>query len=57
MDCGPVILRREVAIRGNDTLETLADRVHQAEDAILPQAINIACARILDAKNQSGALG
>jgi len=56
MDCGPVILRREVAIRGNDALETLSDRVHLAEDAILPQAINIACARILGAKNQSSAL-
>jgi phosphoribosylglycinamide formyltransferase-1 len=47
MDVGPVILRREVAIRPGDDLDTLAERVHAAEDEILPQAIEEVCTSIM----------
>ncbi len=46
MDVGPVILKREVPRLPNDTLETLSERVHAAEDEILPQAIEIVCKRL-----------
>lgn len=43
MDVGPVILKREVPRQPDDTLATLAHRVHAAEDELLPQAIEIVC--------------
>jgi formyltetrahydrofolate-dependent phosphoribosylglycinamide formyltransferase len=51
MDVGPVILRREVPVVPGDTLETLAARVHAAEDAILPIGIARACRRVYAFKN------
>jgi phosphoribosylglycinamide formyltransferase-1 len=47
MDSGPVILKREVRIYPNDSLEILARRVHQAEDEILPLAIAHVCDTLL----------
>jgi phosphoribosylglycinamide formyltransferase-1 len=47
VDTGPIILKREVVIRPGDTLETVTDRVHEAEDDILPQAIELACEKII----------
>ncbi len=41
MDVGPIILKREVPRLPDDTLEMLTNRVHAAEDEILPQAIEI----------------
>lgn len=38
-DIGPVILKEEVRIRSNDTLETFEKRIHEAEHRILPTAI------------------
>ena len=47
MDAGPVILQREVPRLPTDTLSTLSERVHAAEDELLPQSIEIACQRLL----------
>ncbi len=41
VDSGPVILRQEVPVLKSDTIHTLADRVHNVEDEILPRAIDI----------------
>jgi folate-dependent phosphoribosylglycinamide formyltransferase PurN len=46
MDAGPVLLQREVPILPGDTYETLADRIHAAEDELLPRAIEIACQKL-----------
>ncbi len=48
MDAGPLLLQREVPILPGDTPDTLGNRIHAAEDALLPQAIEIACRQILD---------
>lgn len=45
MDAGPILLKREVPIYPHDTLATLTDRIHKAEDELLPQGIEIACLR------------
>ncbi|MCC3376439.1 phosphoribosylglycinamide formyltransferase [Cohnella sp. REN36] len=39
MDSGPIIAQRAVEIRGDDTEETLAERVHAVEHALLPEAV------------------
>lgn len=41
LDDGPVILQATVKVKSNDTAETLADRVHQQEHRIYPQAIRM----------------
>lgn len=46
MDTGPILVKREVRIHPNDTLETLAARVHRVEDEILPLAIENVCAQL-----------
>ncbi|MDO8503489.1 MAG: formyltransferase family protein [bacterium] len=46
VDVGKVILRGAVPIKSGDTVETLAERVHQKEDEILPQAIDIVVANM-----------
>jgi len=43
MDTGLIILKREVSLRHGDDLETLTERIHEAEDEILPQAIELIC--------------
>ena len=47
MDTGPVIIKREVRIHPNDTVETLGARVHRVEDEILPIAIEKVCQQML----------
>ena len=39
MDAGPVIGTTEVPIYRTDTLETLSNRMHQAEHALLVQSL------------------
>lgn len=39
LDDGPVILQATVNVKDNDTAETLADRVHEQEHRIYPEAI------------------
>ncbi len=41
LDDGPVILQARVAIKDNDTAETLATRVHEQEHRIYPEAIRL----------------
>ncbi len=43
VDTGPVILRSEVKIRKNDSVESLYERMKKEEHKILPQAINLFC--------------
>lgn len=40
-DHGPIILQRGVPVRDDDTVETLAHRVQEAEREALPEAINL----------------
>jgi phosphoribosylglycinamide formyltransferase-1 len=40
VDCGPVLLREEVPILPEDTLETLETRIHSVEHRLLVAAIN-----------------
>ncbi|OGW85296.1 MAG: phosphoribosylglycinamide formyltransferase [Omnitrophica bacterium RIFCSPHIGHO2_02_FULL_46_11] len=41
VDCGPIILQRKVAIKPDDTLETLEARVHAAEYELYPKALEL----------------
>lgn len=40
-DTGPIILQKEVAIREEDTLESLTERMHQVEHQLFPEAIRL----------------
>ncbi len=47
-DHGPIILQRQVPVMPNDTPDTLADRVFQAEKEVYPEAIRLfAAGRLL----------
>lgn len=39
MDAGPIILQEKVAVEPDDTLESLTEKIHQAEHRIYPRAI------------------
>lgn len=39
VDAGPIVAQAAVAVRDDDTLETLAARVHEAEHALYPEAV------------------
>jgi len=41
MDAGPIILQEQVRIEPQDTLESLEEKIHQAEHRIYPQAIDL----------------
>lgn len=41
MDHGPVILQRAVEIKDDDTEESLAERIHEVEHKLYPQAIKL----------------
>ena len=41
LDDGPVILQAKVEVKENDTSETLAERVHEQEHRIYPEAIRL----------------
>jgi phosphoribosylglycinamide formyltransferase 1 len=46
LDGGPILVQEEVPILEGDTVETLRERVHDAEYRILPQAIRMMEARL-----------
>jgi phosphoribosylglycinamide formyltransferase-1 len=46
LDAGPVLVQETVPILAGDTVETLRQRVHEAEHRILPQAIRLMEARL-----------
>jgi phosphoribosylglycinamide formyltransferase-1 len=50
LDAGPILVQEAVPILEGDTVETLRQRVHEAEHRILPQAI-----RLMEAKLVPGA--
>jgi phosphoribosylglycinamide formyltransferase-1 len=45
LDAGPILVQETVPILEDDTVETLRQRVHEAEHRILPQAIRLMEAR------------
>jgi phosphoribosylglycinamide formyltransferase-1 len=46
LDAGPILLQEAVPVVESDTVETLLERVHEAEYRILPQAIRLMEARL-----------
>ena len=46
LDAGPILVQEAVPILESDTVETLSQRVHDAEYGILPQAIQLMEARL-----------
>lgn len=48
LDAGPILLQEAVPILEGDTVETLRQRVHEAEYRILPQGIRLMEARLAD---------
>jgi phosphoribosylglycinamide formyltransferase-1 len=46
LDAGPILIQEAVPILEGDTVETLRQRVHEAEHRILPQAIRLMEARM-----------
>jgi phosphoribosylglycinamide formyltransferase-1 len=46
LDAGPILVQEAVTILEGDTVETLRQRVHEAEHRILPQAIRLMEARL-----------
>jgi len=46
VDAGPILLQQAVPIRVGDTVQTLRERVHEAEHRILPQAVRLMEARL-----------
>jgi phosphoribosylglycinamide formyltransferase-1 len=46
LDAGPILLQEAVPVVESDTVETLLERVHEAEYRILPQAIQLMEARL-----------
>ena len=48
LDAGPILIQEAVPILEGDTVETLRERVHEAEYRILPRAIRLMEARLAD---------
>jgi phosphoribosylglycinamide formyltransferase-1 len=46
LDAGPILVQEAVPVLESDTVETLRQRVHEAEYRILPQAIRLMEARV-----------
>ncbi|HKB33585.1 MAG TPA: phosphoribosylglycinamide formyltransferase [Candidatus Dormibacteraeota bacterium] len=46
LDAGPILVQEAVPVHEGDTVETLRQRVHEAEHRILPQAIRLMEARL-----------
>jgi phosphoribosylglycinamide formyltransferase-1 len=46
LDAGPILIQEAVPILEGDTVESLSQRVHEAEHRILPRAIRLMEARI-----------
>jgi len=53
LDAGPILIKESVPVLGDDTVESLRRRVHEAEYRILPEAIHVMEARLA----QSPAVG
>jgi formyltetrahydrofolate-dependent phosphoribosylglycinamide formyltransferase len=53
LDDGPVIGQRKVKILPRDDAESLAARVLKEEHKLYPEALDLFCREILDARNQS----
>ena len=51
LDAGPILLQETVPILEGDTVETLRERVHDAEYRILPAAIRLMEARLADSSS------
>ena len=47
LDAGPILVQEAVPILEGDTVETLRQRVHEAEHRILPQAIRLMEAKLV----------
>jgi phosphoribosylglycinamide formyltransferase-1 len=45
VDTGPVIASESVPVRADDTVESLRERVHDAEHRLLPKVVRELCAR------------
>lgn len=41
VDSGPIILQRSVMVREDDTASTLAERIHEHEHQLLPEAVRL----------------
>ncbi|NLT35491.1 MAG: phosphoribosylglycinamide formyltransferase [Gaiellales bacterium] len=41
MDSGPVIAQRPIAVFDDDTVDSLADRIHAAEHVVLPEVVEM----------------
>jgi phosphoribosylglycinamide formyltransferase 1 len=46
LDAGPILVQESVPVLPDDTVETLRERIHEAEHRILPQAIRLMEARL-----------
>lgn len=53
LDAGPILVQEAVPILESDTVETLRERVHEAEYRILPQAIRLMEARVAQSSSLS----
>jgi phosphoribosylglycinamide formyltransferase-1 len=47
LDAGPILVQEAVPILEGDTVETLRQRIHEAEHRILPQAVRLMEARLV----------
>jgi phosphoribosylglycinamide formyltransferase 1 len=54
LDAGPILLQEAVPVLEGDTVETLRQRVHEAESRILPQAIRLMEARLAPGARTKG---
>lgn len=48
LDAGPILVQETVPVLEGDTVETLRERVHEAEHRILPRAIRVMEARLAE---------
>jgi len=53
LDAGPILVQEAVPVLESDTVETLLERVHEAEYRILPQAIRLMEARFAESTRLS----
>jgi phosphoribosylglycinamide formyltransferase-1 len=54
LDAGPILVQEAVPVLEGDTVETLRQRVHEAEYRILPQAIRLMEARLSPGARRKG---
>jgi phosphoribosylglycinamide formyltransferase-1 len=51
LDAGPILVQAAAPILDGDTVETLRQRVHEAEYRILPEAIRLMEARLANSSS------